>query len=57
MQRYCEELNNTEAWQRLVEQAEQGHVTLLYSAKNTEHNQATVLKKYIEEKIQNTKVC
>ncbi|HDN2510982.1 MULTISPECIES: DUF488 domain-containing protein [Providencia] len=57
VQRYCEELNNTEAWQRLVEQAEQGHVTLLYSAKNTEHNQATVLKKYIEEKIQNTKVC
>lgn len=50
---YRQELNNNEsAWQPLVEKAKQGHLTLLYSAKDTQHNQAKVLKAFIEEKIQ-----
>lgn len=56
VQQYHEELNNTQAWKALVTQAQRGNLTLLYSAKNTEHNQAIVLKEYIEEKIQDKKV-
>ncbi|WP_369312167.1 DUF488 domain-containing protein [Providencia rettgeri] len=56
VQQYHEELNHSKAWQVLVEQAQQGNLTLLYSAKNTEHNQAIVLKNFIEEKIQDKKV-
>ncbi|SPZ22333.1 Uncharacterized conserved protein [Providencia rettgeri] len=52
IERYQQELNNTAAWQVLVSQAKQGDLTLLYSAKNTEHNQAIVLKAYLEEKMQ-----
>ena len=50
---YRQELSNNEpAWQPLVDKAQQGNLTLLYSAKDTQHNQAKVLKAFIEEKIQ-----
>ncbi|MGG4609618.1 DUF488 domain-containing protein [Providencia sp. Me31A] len=51
--RYRAELNQTIAWQDLVEKARKGNLTLLYSAKNIEHNQAVVLKAFIEEKMKN----
>ena len=37
------------AWQPLLDAAKQGDVTLLYSAHDTEHNNAQVLKAYLEE--------
>ena len=50
--RYRVELTaNRIAWQSLLEAAEQGDVTLLYSAHDTEHNNAQVLKAYLEELI------
>ncbi|WOB92850.1 DUF488 domain-containing protein [Providencia sp. PROV175] len=52
IERYQQELNNTTAWQALVSQAKQGDLTLLDSAKNTEHNQAIVLKAFLEDKMQ-----
>jgi uncharacterized protein YeaO (DUF488 family) len=39
------------AWQPLLEAAEQGDITLLYSAHDTEHNNAVALKAYLEEKL------
>ncbi|EKT60929.1 DUF488 domain-containing protein [Providencia sneebia] len=47
--RYYQELrHNTQSWMPLVEKSRQGNVTLLYSAKDTEHNQAQVLKRFLE---------
>ena len=37
------------ACQPLLDAAEQGDITLLYSAHDTEHNNAVVLKSYLEE--------
>ena len=42
---------NRTAWQPLLDAAEQGDVTLLYSAHDNEHNNAQVLKAYLEEKL------
>lgn len=53
-ERYLQELNHTTAWQQLVSQAKQGSLTLLYSAKDTQHNQAIILKAFIEQKMQNS---
>ena len=48
--RYRAELDaNPDAWQQLLENASRGNVTLLYSASDTEHNNAVVLKSYLEE--------
>ena len=48
--RYRAELDaNPSAWEILLEAARQGNVTLLYSARDTEHNNALVLKIYLEE--------
>ncbi len=48
--RYRAELDaNPDAWEILLEAARQGNVTLLYSARDTEHNNAVVLKTYLEE--------
>lgn len=45
--RYRAELeSNPEAWRPIAEAAEQGNVTLLYSARDTEHNGALVLKSF-----------
>ena len=48
--RYRAELGaNLEAWKPLLEAAKQGDVTLLYSARDTEHNSALLLKAFLEE--------
>src|SRR5512133_2747466 len=48
--RYRVELKaNPEVWRPIVEVARQGKVTLLYSARDTEHNSALVLKSFLEE--------
>ncbi len=48
-QRYMAELSaHREACRPLVDAARGGPVTLLYSARDTEHNSAVVLKAYLE---------
>ena len=50
MRRYCQELkDNNEKILLLKEQAKLGTVTLLYGAKDEEHNEALVLKKYLAD--------
>lgn len=50
--RYRAELDeNPNAWKQLLDVARQGHVTLLYSARDTEHNNAIVLKDYLAERL------
>jgi uncharacterized protein YeaO (DUF488 family) len=39
------------AWQPLLDAAREGDVTLLYSAHDAEHNNALVLKAYLEERL------
>jgi uncharacterized protein YeaO (DUF488 family) len=51
--RYRAELEaNPVAWQPILEAAKQGNVTLLYSARDTEHNSAALLKEFLEEHLQ-----
>ncbi len=48
--RYMAELDrHPEAWKPLREAARHGDVVLLYSARDTEHNNALVLKQYLQE--------
>jgi uncharacterized protein YeaO (DUF488 family) len=50
--RYRAELKeNPEAWQPILQAARHGSVTLLYSARDTEHNSALVLKSFLEKKL------
>jgi uncharacterized protein YeaO (DUF488 family) len=50
--RYRVELESSpDAWMPILEGAKQGDVTLLYSARDTEHNSAVLLKAFLEEKI------
>lgn len=50
--RYRAELeNNPEAWKPILEAAQRGNVTLLYSAHDTEHNSALALKSFVEERL------
>ncbi|MGE5464791.1 MAG: DUF488 domain-containing protein [Syntrophothermus sp.] len=50
--RYRKELKaNANAWEPILEAAKKGNVTLLYSAKDTDHNSALVLKEFLEEKM------
>ncbi len=47
--RYIQELKeNPESWQELKDAAHKGDVTLLYSAKDEAHNNAVVLKEFLE---------
>lgn len=47
--RYAAELDdNPEAWKPLIKSSTQGTVTLLYAAHDAEHNNALVLKIYLE---------
>ena len=47
--RYRAELeSNPDAWQPILQAAKQGNVTLLYSARDTEHNSAVLLKAFLE---------
>ncbi len=49
---YFQELDKKpESWQPILEAARKGRVTLLYGARDTEHNQAVVLKQYLDEKL------
>ncbi len=49
--RYFAELDEKpEAWQPLLQAARKGEVTLLYSARDTEHNNAVALKAYLESR-------
>lgn len=46
--RYFAELSaNPDAWQPLLEAARHGTITLLYSSKNTDHNNAEALKEFL----------
>jgi len=50
--RYRAELeSNPESWRPILEVAKRGHVTLLYSARDTEHNSALLLKWFLEEQM------
>ena len=50
--RYRAELeSNPEAWQPILEAAKHGDVTLLYSARDPEHNSALLLKGFLEEQL------
>jgi uncharacterized protein YeaO (DUF488 family) len=48
--RYRAELKaNPEAWKPMFEAARHGNVTLLYSARDVEHNSALVLKSFLDK--------
>lgn len=50
--KYFAELDRRpEAWQPILEAAEHGAVTLLYSSHDTEHNNAVALKSFLEAKL------
>ena len=50
--RYREELNeNRDAWRPILETALKRKVTLLYSARDDEHNSAVVLRDYLTERL------
>ena len=47
--RYFAELDERpEAWRKLMEKARKGKVTLIYGARDAEHNNAVALKEYLE---------
>ncbi len=51
-QRYFRELErDPDSWQPLLARARRGRVTLVYSAHDTEHNNAVALKEYLETKM------
>ncbi len=51
-ERYFAELEaKPEAWRPLLEAARQGTVTLLFGARDEEHNNAVALKSFPEEKL------
>lgn len=53
--KYFQELeNNQDQVKTLIEQVRQGPVTLVYSAKDPEHNNAVVLKKYLHKMVEET---
>ncbi len=48
--RYRAELkSNPDAWKPILQTAKRGDVTLLYSARDTEHNSALVLKSFLDK--------
>lgn len=51
-QRYRAELDaNPTSWQPLIDAAKRGPVTLLFGARDREHNQAVVLRDYLLHKL------
>lgn len=51
-QRYFAELDGMpEVWEPLLKAARKGDITLLFSARDTERNNAVVLKGYLEDKL------
>jgi len=54
--RYRKELDgNAHAWAPILEAGKRGTVTLLYSARDVEHNGAMVLREYLTERMKHTK--
>ncbi len=50
--RYFSELDaKPESWQPIFAAAQKGTITLLYSSRDTKHNNAVALKEYLEQKI------
>ncbi len=50
--RYCRELDRRpEAWRPILSAARRGPVTLVYSSRDTEHNNAVALREYLERKV------
>jgi uncharacterized protein YeaO (DUF488 family) len=50
--RYATELDaQAEVWRPLLEAARQSTITLLFSARDTDHNSAVALKAYLEAKL------
>jgi uncharacterized protein YeaO (DUF488 family) len=51
VKRYFKELDeNKECWQAILNTAKHHRLTLVYGAKDTEHNNAAALKQYLESK-------
>jgi uncharacterized protein YeaO (DUF488 family) len=51
--RYAAELQaQPGAWQRLLQAARNGDITLVFGARDTEHNDAVVLKAFLEQQLQ-----
>ncbi len=56
--RYFQELkSNPDAWQTLLTRARRGRVTLVYSAHDTEHNNAEALKEFLNQKVRARKIA
>jgi|SRR5581483_6450263 len=54
--KYFAELDQgSDAWQPILDAAEHGTVTLLYSSHDTEHNNAVALKSFLEGKLAHKK--
>lgn len=50
--KYFAELNKeAQAWTPIMQAARRGNVTLLYSARDTQHNNAVALKAYLDKKL------
>jgi uncharacterized protein YeaO (DUF488 family) len=50
--RYFAELKkHPDAWQPILDAAEKGAVTLLFSSRDAEHNNVVALKKYLDKKL------
>ncbi len=50
--RYFAELDQKpETWQPLLEAAQEGDITLVFSARDEEHNNAVALKSYLEKRL------
>ena len=51
VERYFQELEENKAcWEQVLKKADGHRVTLLYSARDTEHNNAVALKQYLDSK-------
>lgn len=51
LRRYAAELDaRPDAWRPILERAARGRVTLVYSARDAEHNQARALLRYLERR-------
>jgi uncharacterized protein YeaO (DUF488 family) len=56
-ERYFAELDaHPEAWAPLVKAASKGTLTLLYSAREREHNNAVALRAYLESKLKDQRI-
>ncbi len=50
--RYLAELDQQpQTWQPLLQAAQAGDITLVFSARDTEHNNAVALKDYLEKRL------